>query len=430
MTRLAATRRAQTRLGIALVTPLMILVVLFFLVPARQRRLLRVRRLQRHQSESRVRRIRELHRAVPGSESVAGAEEQRDLDRHRHDRAAGDRAHPRAADVERRPGRRPLPSRVLPPVHPPAGRRRRRLGLDLRPGPRLAQSGARGRGSGLPPHRMARQSRHRSLRRARHRHLGDLGFIFVILLAALRNVDTELVDASRLDGANTVQRLWYIILPQIMPVFLMVTTITLVGGFSVFDIIFVMTGGGPAGATDVLGTFAYSERIPAQPHQLRHHDRTGHHGAGHPVRGLAEPPPTTALSAGNGRMTIQDEHGFPARESGAHRQARPSDRALAARALPDHPHGLDGAQDRRRRDGQPVRAVLVVLLRELRGRMDRGQLRRLRAEQLPALGAEHDPGGRPVDHGRLRLRPAALPRARHRVLPGDARACSCRSSPT
>ncbi|QEW02743.1 carbohydrate ABC transporter permease [Microbacterium lushaniae] len=85
------------------------------------------------------------------------------------------------------------------------------------------------------------------------------GFVFVILLAALRNVDIELVDASRLDGANTIQRLWYIILPQIMPVFLMVTTITLVGGFSVFDIIFVMTGGGPAGATDVLGTLAYSE---------------------------------------------------------------------------------------------------------------------------------------------------------------------------
>lgn len=84
------------------------------------------------------------------------------------------------------------------------------------------------------------------------------GFIFVILLSALRNVDTELVDASRLDGTNTIQRLWYIILPQIMPVFLMVTTITLVGGFSVFDIIFVMTGGGPAGATEVLGTYAYS----------------------------------------------------------------------------------------------------------------------------------------------------------------------------
>ncbi len=84
-----------------------------------------------------------------------------------------------------------------------------------------------------------------------------MGFVFVIILAALRNVDIELVDASRIDGANAFQRLGYIILPQIMPVFLMVATITLVGGFSVFDIIFVMTGGGPAGATDVLGTYAY-----------------------------------------------------------------------------------------------------------------------------------------------------------------------------
>ncbi len=84
------------------------------------------------------------------------------------------------------------------------------------------------------------------------------GFVFVIFLSALRNVDAELVDASRLDGTNNMQRLWYIILPQIMPVFLMVTTLTLVGGFSVFDIIFVMTGGGPAGATEVLGTYAYT----------------------------------------------------------------------------------------------------------------------------------------------------------------------------
>jgi raffinose/stachyose/melibiose transport system permease protein len=84
------------------------------------------------------------------------------------------------------------------------------------------------------------------------------GFVFVIFLSALRNVDLDLVDASRLDGANGRQRLRYVILPQIMPVFLMVTTITLLGGFSVFDIIFVMTGGGPAGATDVLGTYAYS----------------------------------------------------------------------------------------------------------------------------------------------------------------------------
>ena len=83
------------------------------------------------------------------------------------------------------------------------------------------------------------------------------GFVMVIILAALRNVDLELIDAARIDGAGAFQRLRYVILPQIMPVFLMVTTITLVGGFAVFDIIFVMTGGGPARATEVLGTYAY-----------------------------------------------------------------------------------------------------------------------------------------------------------------------------
>jgi raffinose/stachyose/melibiose transport system permease protein len=85
------------------------------------------------------------------------------------------------------------------------------------------------------------------------------GFAIIIFISALRNVDVELVDASRIDGAGAGARLWYVILPQIMPVFLMVLTITLVGGFSVFDIVFVMTGGGPADATNVLGTYAYTQ---------------------------------------------------------------------------------------------------------------------------------------------------------------------------
>lgn len=85
-----------------------------------------------------------------------------------------------------------------------------------------------------------------------------IGFVFVIILSALRNVDTDQVDASLLDGADWFQRLRHIVLPQIMPVFVMVAAITLIGGFAVFDLVFVMTGGGPAGASDVLGTVAYS----------------------------------------------------------------------------------------------------------------------------------------------------------------------------
>jgi ABC-type sugar transport system permease subunit len=84
------------------------------------------------------------------------------------------------------------------------------------------------------------------------------GFVMVIFLSALSGVDGDLVDAARLDRANALQRLWFVILPQIMPVFLMVSTILLIGGFSVFDLVFIMTGGGPDNASEVLGTYSFS----------------------------------------------------------------------------------------------------------------------------------------------------------------------------
>ena len=86
----------------------------------------------------------------------------------------------------------------------------------------------------------------------------SVGFSVVIFLAALQSVDADLIDAATIDGAGALQRTRHVVLPQIMPVFLMVATVTMIGGFAVFDIIFVMTGGGPAGATEVLGTYAYS----------------------------------------------------------------------------------------------------------------------------------------------------------------------------
>jgi raffinose/stachyose/melibiose transport system permease protein len=83
------------------------------------------------------------------------------------------------------------------------------------------------------------------------------GFVVVIFLAALQNVDLDLIDAARIDGANAARRLWHVVLPGIVPVFFMVTAITFVGGISVFDIVFIMTGGGPGNATSVLGTYAF-----------------------------------------------------------------------------------------------------------------------------------------------------------------------------
>jgi len=83
------------------------------------------------------------------------------------------------------------------------------------------------------------------------------GFTLVVILAGLQTVDVDLLDAASIDGANGLQRFWNIILPQLAPVLTMITAYTLIGGFNVFDIVWVMTAGGPANATDVLSTVLY-----------------------------------------------------------------------------------------------------------------------------------------------------------------------------
>jgi raffinose/stachyose/melibiose transport system permease protein len=86
---------------------------------------------------------------------------------------------------------------------------------------------------------------------------GQTGLCFLILHASLQNVDISTVEAAMLDGANWFQRAWSIIIPQIAPQITMVTAVTLIGGFAVFDIIYVMTGGGPGNASEVLATYTY-----------------------------------------------------------------------------------------------------------------------------------------------------------------------------
>jgi ABC-type sugar transport system permease subunit len=86
-----------------------------------------------------------------------------------------------------------------------------------------------------------------------------IGFVFVIFLAGLQNVSKDLLEAATVDGANVWQRFWNVTVPQMASVLNVVIALLLIGGFSVFDIVFVMTGGGPANATEVLATYTYKE---------------------------------------------------------------------------------------------------------------------------------------------------------------------------
>jgi len=80
----------------------------------------------------------------------------------------------------------------------------------------------------------------------------DLGFVMLILLAGLQGIPTELYEAARVDGAGAYRRMRSITLPLLTPSMFFVIVISLIGGFQVFDQVWVMTEGGPAGATTVV----------------------------------------------------------------------------------------------------------------------------------------------------------------------------------
>lgn len=93
----------------------------------------------------------------------------------------------------------------------------------------------------------------------------DLGFVMVILLAGLQAINPDLYDAARVDGAGAWRRLVSVTLPMLSPSTFFVVVISLINGFQVFDQVYAMTGGGPAGSTQVVVqqiydlTFRYGE---------------------------------------------------------------------------------------------------------------------------------------------------------------------------
>jgi len=83
------------------------------------------------------------------------------------------------------------------------------------------------------------------------------GFHMVIFLAGLQTIPVELYEAARIDGATRWSQFWRITLPLLQPVMLVNVTLSLMGGFNVFDIPYVMTEGGPANSTMVMALHIY-----------------------------------------------------------------------------------------------------------------------------------------------------------------------------
>lgn len=84
-------------------------------------------------------------------------------------------------------------------------------------------------------------------------------FFVIALLARLQVISRELYEAAEIDGANLLQTFRYITLPSIMPVFLLTIMLRIIWTFNKFDIIYLLTGGGPGRATTTLPILIYNK---------------------------------------------------------------------------------------------------------------------------------------------------------------------------
>lgn len=86
-----------------------------------------------------------------------------------------------------------------------------------------------------------------------------IGINFIILLGGLQNVSRELYESADIDGAGYWAKLFRITIPMLSPVLFFVTIIGVIGAFQTFGQIDILTGGGPAGATNIIVYSIYQE---------------------------------------------------------------------------------------------------------------------------------------------------------------------------
>jgi multiple sugar transport system permease protein len=84
-----------------------------------------------------------------------------------------------------------------------------------------------------------------------------LGFYMIILLTGLQNIPHELHEAAAIDGAGAVHRFRRITLPLLRPSIFLAFVIGMLNSITSFDLVYVMTGGGPGRATEILVTYIY-----------------------------------------------------------------------------------------------------------------------------------------------------------------------------
>ena len=87
------------------------------------------------------------------------------------------------------------------------------------------------------------------------------GMSFILYYAAMSQIDTEMLEAARLDGAGNLRTLWHMVLPGCRGTTVSMGILSVIGALKTFDIPYLITTGGPMHATEFLGTYIYRQGI-------------------------------------------------------------------------------------------------------------------------------------------------------------------------
>ena len=89
----------------------------------------------------------------------------------------------------------------------------------------------------------------------------QIAYVMILYLTGLNNVAPDQIEAARLDGAKGWKMLWYVIIPQLRPATFIAIVVTVIGALRSFDLVSIMTSGGPYGSSRVLSYYMYETAL-------------------------------------------------------------------------------------------------------------------------------------------------------------------------
>jgi len=89
----------------------------------------------------------------------------------------------------------------------------------------------------------------------------QIAYVMILYLTGLNNVAPDQIEAARLDGARGWKMLWYVVLPQLRPATFIAVVVTVIGALRSFDLVSIMTDGGPYGSSRVLSFYMYEQAL-------------------------------------------------------------------------------------------------------------------------------------------------------------------------